>query len=355
MSSNGYFHRLLKEASTFPWINSAVQEELDTALKWGAVGNTMNPSHPPKAIRVDRELWGPIIDEILQSNPGFSDDDAVDLVTQRIAERSSKMWLPLYKESAGKYGYVAIQSDPNTNDDASVLVRHATSYCRIGPNVVPKIPSTKTGAQAVEELAAKGINTICTMGFSVAQNIAMAEAYESGLKHLERGKQLPRCFVVIIPGILDEYLSEQVELLEIFDVTTEILRLAGNAVVRHSYRVFKERGYRADLLVGGTREKHHITDVVGAKVHITHSFGTWAELQKENPPIISTISQKDPPEAISELEDKFEDFRRAYEIDGLKPDEFRSFGPCVRFNNVVRRGYAQSKAEIQARRQTLLE
>ena len=346
----GYFYRLQKETSTLPWINSAVQEEIETAIKWGAqAGCTTNPTHTPKAIKTDRKIWQPVIEKILRDDSTISDDEVVDLILQRMVKRTSELFLPIYEESKGKYGYVAIQSNPNTNDDLLTLIRKGICYSKIGINVVPKIPSTEVGAKAIEQLTAMGINTIATMGFSVAQAVAMAKAYECGLTYLQKSCQKPRCFVVIIPGVFDDYLNELVEKIGI-NITPGIIRYAGNAWCRRVYKIFEEQGYHADLLVGGTRQVYHFTDFVGGKIHITHSFNTWQQLIKENPPVVSKISQETPSDIISELEDKFVDFRRAYKVDGLLPHEFRSFGPCVKFNTSCVNGYSETKEEVQAAR-----
>lgn len=349
-NKNGYFHRVMEETPTIPWINSAVQGEIEATIKWGARGGcTANPTHPPKAIEIDGKQWQPVINKILKDDPSISDDDAADLLLQSMIKRTSQLFLPIYEESKGKYGHVAIQSNPNTNDDLLTLIRFAVCYSKIGVNVVPKIPSTKVGSQAIEQLTAMGINTIATMGFSVAQAIAMAEAYERGLKYLRPSAQRPRCFVVIIPGVFDDYLNELAEKIGISN-TTGIIRYAGNAWCRVVYKIFQEKGYNADILVGGTRQTYHFTDFVGGKLYITHSFNTWNQLVKENPPVVSRISDETPPEVISELGDKFIDFHRAYEADGLMPDEFRSFGPCVKFNNSCVEGYSQTKIEVQTAR-----
>jgi transaldolase len=37
-----------------------------------------------------------------------------------------------------------------------------------------------------------------------------------------------------------------------------------------------------------------------------------------------------PPGVVETLYEKFPDFRRAYDVDGMTPEEFDSFGPTVR-------------------------
>jgi transaldolase len=355
MSESDYFRRLSREASTFSYINSANQEELETALAWGAVGNTMNPTHPPKALKADPHLWEPAIDKIIGDDPQKSNEEVADLVTRKMAQRSADLFMPVYEETGGSLGYCAIQSDPYRNHEYSELVTQARLYAGISPNVAPKIPSNEAGIHAVEVLTAVGIPTICTMGFSVAQNIAMAEAHEKGLTAFVGDGPPPVCFVVIIPGILDEYLTTQVQLLNAFRVDSAMLPHAGNAVARHTYHVFRERGYRARLMVGGIRHLHHFTDVVGEGVHITHNIDTWVKLREQNHPATTRILEEVPLKLLSDLGQELPDFRRAYELQGLEAAEFGTFGPCVRFNNFCRQGFTQFTQAIQARRERLQE
>jgi transaldolase len=346
---DGYFHRVQRETPTQFWINGARQVDLGLALQVGAVGVTANPTHPPRAIKADSEIWYPVIDEILRLNPDLSDDEIADLVTQRIQGRSAKMLYPLYRISNGKYGYVAIQGNPHTNDNLEDIVERGIVYSKLGENIVVKTVSTAVGIKALEELTAKGINTIATEGFSVAQAIKAAEAYEHGLKRTDKK---PKCFIVHIAGIFDEYLTEIAEREDI-DISSKCIEQAGVVVARSIYRIFQERKFNCMLLAGGARMPRHFTELVGGDLAITISLDTVEDLLLKDPPVVSKIEIKTDTKVLSELESKFVDFRRAYYPDGLTVDEFRSFGPCVKFQNSCLKGYDETLIEIRTRRKSL--
>jgi len=346
MDANGYFHRVLERTSTQFWINSAIQADLEYALKAGAVGNTTNPTHPPRAIKADRERWQPVIDKILKTNPEMTNDEVADELTQQMAVRRLEMFRPLYEKSGGKYGYVAIQGNPFINDDLDKILPEAKKYAKLGENIGVKIQSTAVGAKAVEELTALGVNTICTKGFSIAQAIHMAEAYEKGLK---RTDARPRCFVVNIPGVFDEYLAEVAEA-EGLDVSAECLLHAGSIMTRRLYHIMQERGYKAYLLGGGSRAPHHFTELVGGDLAMTISISHARPLVEMNLPVVSRIDAEPEADILRELEDNFPDFRRAYYEDGLAPEQFLDFGPCVKFQKACERGYLATVEEIQSRR-----
>jgi len=345
--NNGYFHRVNRETPTQFWINGARNIDLGLGLQAGAVGVTANPSHPPRAIKADSEIWYPVIDEILRLHPALSDDEVADFVTQRIQGMSAKMLHPLYKISNGKYGYVAIQGNPNTNDDLEDIVERGIVYSKLGENIVVKCVSTAVGIKALEELTAKGINTIATEGFSVTQAIKAAEAYERGLK---RTNKKPKCFIVHIAGIFDEYLTEVAEREDRnINISSKYIEQAGVLVTRSIYRIFQERKFHCMLLGGGARAPRHFTELVGGDLAITISLNTVEDLLLKDPPVVSKI-EVDDTKVLSELESKFVDFRRAYYPDGLTVDEFRSFGPCVKFQNSCLKGYNETLGEVQARR-----
>ena len=343
---SGYFCRVLERAQTQFWINSAILSDVESALTYGAVGITTNPTHPPRAIKTDHEIWHPAINEILQTNPDLTDDEVADKVTQLMAVRSLKLLRPLYEQSRGEFGYVAIQGNPFTNDDLPEILAEARRYSQLGENVGVKIQSTAVGAEAVEELTALGIHTICTNGFSVAQGIHMAEAYQRGLK---RTDARPRCFVVNIAGVFDEYLGEDAAARGI-DVSTECLLHGGVIMTRRLHHVMKARGYEAFLLAGGSRAPHHFTELVGDDLAVTISLSHATPLVETNPPVVSRIDAVPNPELMKELEDNFPDFRRACDEDGLTPDEFIGFGPCVKFQKSCEAGYLATVEEIKARR-----
>lgn len=347
MSHLTYFEKMHRTTPTKTWVNSVVQEEIETALRYGAVGITSNPSMLPKAIKIDSRIWEPVITDLLNKNPNTCNEDIADELNKRIAQRNAKLLSSIFKTSRAEDGYAAIQSNPFTNDNLATLTKTACEYSNMAENVLPKIPSTAAGEKALEELTAEGINTIATGGFSVSQILAMSAAYERGL----RGKRnKPRCYVVIIPGVFLEYLLDVVERKAI-KVAPELIGAAGVFLTRRVYQAIREHKCKARLIVGGTRKTYDVTSFVGGKLTVTHSFSTWVDLMAENPTIVSRMGERPSESAISELKEKFTDFQKAYEVGGLKTTEFRDFGPCLKFNGACQKGYSEVVAKIESIRQ----
>ncbi len=348
--TNRYFHRIAEETSTQFFMNGTNLSDLGLGLMAGAVGNTSNPKHTSRAIKTESGIWQPVIDEIIRSAPELSDDEVADIVLQRVVGRSLKLFQPLYEASGGKYGYVAIQGNPNTNDILEQVVEGAITYGQLGENIAVKVVSTEVGIKALEELTARGINTIATNGFSVAQTIAVDEAYKKGLKRTDKQ---PKCFAVYSAGIFDEYLTQFAER-ESVGISPEYIGEAGLAVAREVYRVSQAHGFGCKVLVGG-RDPHHFTGLVGGDLAITISDYTVKELLANDPPVVSEVAEETAPKALAELERKFPDFAPAYYPDRLTLEQFRDFGPCIKFQNDCLQGYAGTLSEVQSRRTAFAE
>ncbi|MEM2969330.1 MAG: transaldolase family protein [Candidatus Bathyarchaeia archaeon] len=345
ISQKSYFYRVAEMTPTEFWINTALQEDLEYYLAQGAMGNTSNPTHIPIALSNDKNIWYPVIDGILKSNFELSNDEVASLVLQKITLRSLSMFEPLYKKSKGKYGYVAIQGNPFTNEDLELVIKEAEVFSKLGENVAVKIQSTESGIKAVEYLTSQGINTICTKGFSVAQGIAMAEAYERGL---DKTDAAPACYVVNIAGILDDYLNEKIMELGM-NIDSRYIRHAGVSMNRKLYKIFKKNNYRARLMFGGSRQPYHFTDLVGGDVAITISPSQAKPLINENPPVVKRIDVETPSNILNMLEE-IPDFCKAYYEYELCPSEFKDFGPCVKFQKACEEGYKKTLNEIESRR-----
>ena len=105
---------------------------------------------------------------------------------------------------------------------------------------------------------------------------------------------------------------------------------AGIACFKRAYRIFQERGYRTRLLAAAFRHRLHWTELVGGDVVLTMPHA-WQVLFNESglDPVPRMDEPVDEP-ILAELYDRFTDFRRAYDPDGMTVDEFDSYGATVR-------------------------
>ena len=102
---------------------------------------------------------------------------------------------PVYDASKGLDGYVSIEVPPTIAHDTQATINEARRYYQeLGrENVMIKIPGTKAGLPAVEQVIADGINVNVTLLFSVTSYVNCAWAYISGLeKRAAEGKDISK-------------------------------------------------------------------------------------------------------------------------------------------------------------------
>ena len=225
--------------------------------------------------------------------------------------------------------------------------RTALENRRLGPNYMAKIPVIRGGIEALESCVAENIPICATEIFSVAQAIHMCERYEAAA---QRTGHRPPFYVTHISGIFDQYLGV-VALRDGIPIDRAVLDQAGCAVARKQYRLLKDRGYPGILLGGGARGTHHFSEMVGGDAHVTINWSTAQEIMEADTPIVPRLTEGEPsPAVIAELGEKFPDFRRAYDEDGLEVEEFGDFGPVQFFRNAFLNGWYLLLAEVAARR-----
>jgi transaldolase len=340
-----YFARLRAETPTRVWVNNPTLAEVDLALAQGAVGCTTNPSYGGGLLRRAPDEVRPIIAAAVA---GTNDDEAAaDLVQQRLVARVAERFLPLYEASQGQAGFVSIQGAPDADTEAGHILAEGRVARGLGPNATPKIPATLPGLAAFETLVAEGSQTIVTEVFSLAQLIETCERY---LRVTAGTGRRPPFFMSPITGILGDHLKA-LAVRDGLDVSAADMELAGVAVSRACYELVQERHYPVTLLCGGARIPFDLTGLVGAAIHATINWSTFAEILAQDPPPTASYADPIDPEVVRRLELTFADVRRALDPAGLMPEEFEAFGPVQFFRDNFIAGWNGVRAAVaEARR-----
>jgi len=345
--SKGYFHEVHVQFGTELWINNPSLPGIELALSGGAVGVATNPNYIATLLKSEAEFVHAIIDGLLaRADPSVDDQELAMQVIREAVARPLGRFHELYEQTDGRIGHVAIQGNPHRNHDLDAILEETESFRQLGENIILKVPATIEGAQALEELTARGWSTIGTMCFSVSQYIWLAEAFRRGLK---RTDARPRCLITMLPGMFDEYLAEDADRRGVA-VSPEVIREAGIATARAAHKVWQQRNYEAIVLSGGARSTRHWTELVGPGIGITLSGALAGALIDAPPPVIKRIDAAAPEAVIAELRQTFPDFVRACDEGAMAPEEFRPYGPVQRFQNSLLGGLATIIAEIQSRR-----
>ena len=156
----------------------------------GIVGITSNPAIFEKAI-VGNAIYDADIEAGIRAKKSVL-EIYESLVFDDI-RNACDIFKPVYESSNKLDGYVSIEVPPNIADDTQSTIEQARRYYeQIGrENVMIKIPGTKMGLPAVEQVISEGINVNVTLLFSVDSYVETAWSYIRGLeKRAAEGKDI---------------------------------------------------------------------------------------------------------------------------------------------------------------------
>jgi len=356
MTSQEYKSKLHEMVIKFPgttdfWNDSCSIKELKEAVDQGAVGATSNPVIVGDVLKKEMPEWVGRIDQLIKENPEASEIDITWKVNEEMAAKAAKLLEPAFAQYKGKKGRLSIQTNPKNYRDPKALVEQAVHFNTLAPNMQVKIPVTKAGVAAIEEATYQGVSVNATVCFTVPQAIAVAEAVERGLNRRESEKNsiaemAPVCTIMV--GRLDDWLKVVANKENII-TDPACLEWAGVAVMKKAYKVYKDRRYRTRLLAAAHRNYFHWAEFMGADMVITITAQWQKRFNASDVEVKSRIYNPIDQRAIDELYKKFKDFKRAYDEDGLKVEEFDSFGPTARTLRGFIKGYEDLMGMIRDR------
>lgn len=345
MSDPNPLTSMTRSGPTVLWNDSADPKELAESITFGAVGATCNPVIALAAIAADLPRWSDRIRELMVERPTASETDIGWRVVEEVSLEAARMLLPAFEEHHGRNGRLSMQTDPRFARDATKLVGQACHFSALAPNIIVKIPATKVGLEAIEEATYRGVSVNVTVSFTVPQAVAAGEAIEAGLRRRESGGLDVATMgpvVTIMVGRLDDWLKERYARDGLcFD--PGFLEWAGVAAFKKAYQEFQARGLRPRLLSAAYRNALQWTELVGGDIVISPPFAWQKRFQASG---IRPEPRMDRPvePRILEALSTMADFRRAYEVDGMTPDEFDEFGATRR----TLRQFLEADAQLDA-------
>ena len=327
-------HETVTTTATDYWNDSCSLEELGYAIEHGAVGATSNPTIVGEVLQKEMPLWRDRIGELIAQNPTATEDEVAWLLIEEMAVKASELLL-------GK-GRLSIQTNPKLYRDADRLVEQGLRFASLAPNMQVKIPATRAGIAAIEELTAQGVNVNATVCFTVPQALAVGAAVERGLERRgDAGDMGPVCTIMV--GRLDDWLEIAAAKAGTL-LTPGVVNWAGIACVKRAYPIYKERGYRTRLLAAAYRNHLHWSALIGGDIVLTIPY-KWQKLfNASDVEVKPRFDDPVPLHALEELTAKVPDFMRAYKPDGMTVDEFDDFGATRR----TLRGFIASYQDLVA-------
>lgn len=325
-------YQMTQTTPTCLWNDSAAIDELTYSIEHGGVGATCNPVIAVQVLKKEMAGWKPRILELAQELPTATEDEISWRIVEEISASAAALLKPIFDRERGRNGRLSIQTDPRNYRNAEAMLAQALHFSQLAPNMIVKIAATQAGLAAIEEVTYHGVSINATVSFTLPQAIAVAEAVERGLRRREaNGQDIstmgPVCTIMV--GRLDDWLKVQHDKHNL-SVDPGYLEWAGVAVFKKAYQLYRERGYRLRLLSAAFRNHMHWSEFIGGDVVISPPCSWQKRYNESDIEVIPRIETPVDPKIVDTLLRKFPDFERAYNEDGLTPEEFDTFGSTRR-------------------------
>jgi transaldolase len=145
------------------------------------VGATSNPTILQKAMS-EGEAYDEQLRELAERDPS----DAFWALAVRDIKDACDVFRPVFEATGGRDGYVSLEVDPTLAYETLQTYREAIDlHERVDrPNLFVKIPATKPGLAAIEDVIAHGRSINVTLIFSLQRYAEVAESYIRGIERL---------------------------------------------------------------------------------------------------------------------------------------------------------------------------
>jgi len=178
------------------WLDDLRRSALDNGELQGLIqqdgvsGLTSNPSIFEKAI-VDSNDYDNAIHELALQ--GKSIEEIYQALTVEDIQRAADLFRPIFDRLEGADGFVSLEVSPQlARDTAGTIVEARKLWVAVNrPNLFIKVPATREGLPAIQQLIGEGINVNITLLFGLPRYREVVEAYLLGLETLAaHGKPL---------------------------------------------------------------------------------------------------------------------------------------------------------------------
>jgi transaldolase len=325
-------HEMASTTRTNFWNDSCSIPELTYALEYGAVGATTNPVIVKEVLQKEMNSYKGRIEELIRMMATASEDDIAWALNEEMAVAGAKLLEPVYIATKGQQGRISIQTNTKNFKNTELLLEQALRFHKLAPNMQIKIPATRAGIKAYEEATYRGVSVNATVSFTVSQALAVAEAVDRGLKRraaegLDSSLMHPVCTIMV--GRVDDWLKAVVDRDGII-LDPACLDWAGVAVMKNAYRIYQERGYRTQLLAAAYRNHHHWSEFIGGDVSLTIPHAWIRRFNASSITVENRIDRPVDPKIIAQLSTHLPEFNKAFQPDGLTPEEFETYGATCR-------------------------
>jgi transaldolase len=156
----------------------------------GVKGITSNPSIFEKAI-IDSNDYDDAIHALALEDR--STEEIYQKLTVEDIQRAADLFRPVFDQLKGGDGFVSLEVSPHlAHDTAGTIAEAHRLWAAVNrPNLFIKVPATREGLPAIQQLIGEGININITLLFGLPRYREVADAYLGGLETLaDHGRPL---------------------------------------------------------------------------------------------------------------------------------------------------------------------
>ena len=264
------------------WLDSISREMLESGelhryLERAITGVTSNPTIFAKAM-TSGDSYDAQVGELVARDASI-DEIYTAVVTSDIRSACDALE-PVHRRSGGLDGFVSVEVSPELAHDPAPTTEEARDWVkRVNrPNLLIKVPATREGIGAIEDLTAEGISVNVTLIFSLDRYRSVIEAYVSGLERYARAGGRLASVTSVASFFVSRFDTEVDARLERIG-TPEALALRGRAAVANARVAYLE------FLRAFSSERWYRLRRLGARVQKP----LWASTSTKNPDYSDTL------------------------------------------------------------------
>ncbi len=188
--------------------------ELQALVDKGLRGMTSNPAIFDKAIAESHDYDDQLRELIAQHK---SAQEMYEALVVKDIQDAAAVLRSVYDQTNGGDGFISLEANPYLAYDTSGTVEEIRRLRGLvnRPNVMYKVPATRQGIPAIQQLTAEGVNVNITLMFSMDHYEQVANAYLSGLEQfaasggdISRISSVASFFVSRVDKMVDKRLQE---------------------------------------------------------------------------------------------------------------------------------------------------
>jgi transaldolase len=243
----------------------------------GVSGLTSNPSIFEKAIADSNDYDNAIRSMALV---GKNIAEIYEALTIEDIQRAADLFRPTYDRLEGADGFVSLEVSPKlAHDTAGTIAEARKLWAAVNrPNLLIKVPGTREGLPAIQQLIGEGINVNVTLLFGLPRYREVVEAYLVGLetlvahfKALTRIASVASFFLSRIDVLIDPMLEKQrLEEGSVADIIAGLHGQVAIASAKVAYQIYQE--------IFGSERFHKLSDQGARPQRLL-----WASTSTKNP------------------------------------------------------------------------